>query len=119
MELDLLGLEFKYHPKQQSTSLTCASIGLELSHISSYDQYGRELAETISPCAPNDKLLGWPNWVQGVEYPSCTKCDATMRHLFQIDSEQNVAHMFGDAGRGHITQCPNHPNILAFSWACS
>lgn len=64
------------------------------------------------------KLGGWPGWVQGVEYPSCPACGATMRHLFQIDSDDPLPYMFGDSGCAHITQCPNHPQVLAFAWAC-
>jgi hypothetical protein len=26
--------------------------------------------------------------------------------------------MFGDSGIGHITQCPEHKEVLAFGWAC-
>ena len=65
-----------------------------------------------------EKLMGWPTWVQGVEYPDCPNCGETMRFLFQIDSEHNLPYMFGDAGCGHITFCANHPERMAFSWAC-
>ena len=66
-----------------------------------------------------EKLLGWPCWVQGVEYPNCRECGKRMEMLFQIDSEVNIPYMFGDAGCGHITQCPEHKTELAFRWACS
>jgi hypothetical protein len=65
-----------------------------------------------------DKLGGWPAWVQGAEYPSCPTCGTRMELVFQIDSENNIPHMFGDMGCGHITQCPEHPEVLAFGWAC-
>jgi uncharacterized protein YwqG len=65
-----------------------------------------------------EKLLGWPLWVQGIEYPVCRVCGTEMRMLFQIDSEQNLPYMFGDAGVGHVTQCPEHRTELAFGWAC-
>ena len=65
-----------------------------------------------------DKLSGWPAWVQGVEYPECPECGGAMTLLFQIDSEDNLPYMFGDAGCGHITYCPTHPRRLAFAWAC-
>lgn len=68
---------------------------------------------------PGEKLLGWPLWVQSVEYPACRTCGERMEVLFQVDSEQNLPYMFGDAGIGHVTQCPNHPGELAFGWACS
>ena len=65
-----------------------------------------------------DKLSGWPAWVQGVEYPQCPDCGAEMKMLFQIDSNDNLPYMFGDAGCGHITYCEKHPRVLAFGWAC-
>lgn len=68
--------------------------------------------------ANGDKLGGWPAWVQGVEYPSCPQCDARMELVLQIDSEDNLPYMFGDMGAGHLTCCPNHPDVLTFAWAC-
>lgn len=65
-----------------------------------------------------DKLGGWPAWVQGVEYPTCPKCSQTMRLVFQLDSDDNVPYMWGDVGCGHITQCPDHRDVLAYGWAC-
>ncbi len=66
-----------------------------------------------------DKLAGWPAWVQGVEYPECPKCKGRMRLVFQIDSNDNLPYDFGDVGTGHITQCEEHKDVLAFGWACS
>lgn len=65
-----------------------------------------------------DKLLGWPAWVQDVDYPRCRDCNQLMTLVFQIESEDNLPYMFGDAGRGHVCVCPEHPNRLAFGWAC-
>ena len=65
-----------------------------------------------------EKLMGWPAWVQAVEYPLCPDCGRRMEMLFQIDSEENLPYMFGDSGTGHITQCRVHRNRLAFGWAC-
>lgn len=65
-----------------------------------------------------DKLAGYPFWIQGVEYPACPVCGEQMRLLFQIDSEDNLPFMFGDLGCGHLTQCKNHKDQLAFGWAC-
>lgn len=67
---------------------------------------------------PGEKLLGWPLWVQGVEYPECRRCGARMALLFQMDSEHTLPWIFGDVGIGHVTQCPNHPQEVAFGWAC-
>lgn len=68
---------------------------------------------------PKDKLLGWPSWVQGVEYPDCPECGKSMKLIFQIDSNDNLPYMFGDVGCSHITQCEIHKNTLAIAWACS
>jgi len=68
---------------------------------------------------PKDKLLGWPYWVQGVEYPDCPECGNPMKLIFQIDSEVNLPYMFGDVGCSHITQCESHKDKLAIAWACS
>ncbi len=75
------------------------------------------LADTSTPAA-GEKLGGWPAWVQGVEYPDCRVCGAPMRHVFQIDSEQNLPWLLGDAGIGHVTRCREHPEVLTFGWAC-
>ncbi|HIP93716.1 MAG TPA: DUF1963 domain-containing protein [Leucothrix sp.] len=66
----------------------------------------------------NDKLLGWPCWSQDVEYPECPECGEPMNYIFQIDSEDNLDYMFGDAGCSHITQCKTHRDILTIAWAC-
>ena len=66
-----------------------------------------------------DKLMGWPAWVQGIEYPNCSECGAEMTLLFQIESDDHIPHSFGDLGCGHLTFCPKHPHILAFGWACT
>ena len=87
--------------------------GIELS-----DEEWEWLAEKDLPHAA-DKLSGWPHWIQGVEYPKCPECQAQMRLLFQIDSNDNLPYMFGDLGCGHITQCPIHKHQVAFGWACS
>lgn len=67
---------------------------------------------------PKDKLLGWPYWVQGVEYPECPECGKRMELIFQIDSEDNLPYMFGDVGCSHITQCKEHKDKMAIAWAC-
>jgi len=77
-----------------------------------------EYLDGIGSPAAGDKLGGWPHWIQGVEYPSCPECGATMQLVLQIDSECNLPYMFGDVGAGHLTQCPDHPDVLAFGWAC-
>jgi len=77
-----------------------------------------ETSETGIPIV-GDKLYGWPHWIQSVEYPFDRKTGSRMELLFQIDSNVNLAHMFGDVGIGHLTQSKDNPDELAFGWACS
>lgn len=80
---------------------------------------GEETAlEQLALPLSGDKLGGWPCWVQGIEYPACPKCQAAMRLVFQIDSNDHLPYMFGDVGCGHLTQCATHKDVLAFGWAC-
>jgi uncharacterized protein YwqG len=67
---------------------------------------------------PGDKLGGWPYWVQNPEYARCAECQKRMQLVLQIDSEDNIPYMFGDGGVGHLLQCPDHPHVLTWGWAC-
>jgi Domain of unknown function (DUF1963) len=73
--------------------------------------------EALRP-RPGDKLGGWPAWVQGPEYPACPQCQTRMVYLLQLESNGLCRHQFGDLGAGHLCQCPNHPEVVAFGWAC-
>lgn len=82
-----------------------------LSYLDEFDGKG---AEPLG----KDKLLGWPYWIQGVEYPECSICKQRMIYVFQIESEDHIPFMFGDSGNGHMSVCPKHPERAAFSWSC-
>lgn len=82
------------------------------------DQLSEALCDLEFP-AVKDKLLGWPSWVQSIEYPDCPDCGKRMKYIFQIESEDNLPYMFGDMGCSHITQCTNHKDKLTIAWACS
>lgn len=113
-EHEACGLSYKYDFKKELVDVRCEdpAIVLENANIK------LDVAEAISISAPGDKLGGWPYWVQSVEYPLCPQCQAQMHLLLQIDSEDNLPYMFGDAGCAHLTYCPNHPETFAFGWAC-
>lgn len=67
---------------------------------------------------PGDKLLGWPNWVQGEMYPACPVCGEDMFcNIFQVDSQDNLPFNFGDVGNGCIFVCAKHPDQVTFRWA--
>jgi hypothetical protein len=76
-----------------------------------------EIDDALRP-RPGDKLGGWPAWVQGPEYPKCPRCHARMLYLLQLESNGLCRHQFGDLGAGHLSQCPEHPEVVAFGWAC-
>jgi uncharacterized protein YwqG len=81
-----------------------------------------DLAEALSEAGlptSNDKLGGWPSWVQDVRYVECRKCHERMRYLFQVASEDHLDYMFGDAGTAWLCQCQTHPDEMAFYWDCS
>ena len=89
------------------------ALGVEIS-----DDEADEMLESDWPLG-DDKLSGWPDWIQSVEYPNCRTCKKQMRLVFQICSDTYLPHFFGDGGIGHLTQCPDHKTQLAFGWACS
>jgi uncharacterized protein YwqG len=113
-EHEELGLRYTYDFSANTVRLNCPEVGL----TTECGLDDEELAETISTAAYKDKLGGWPAWVQGVEYPSCPRCQRRMALLFQLDSNDHLPFMFGDMGTGHVTQCPEHRAIVAFGWAC-
>jgi len=92
--------------------------GVEIDN-SLYDRIFEEEKNRAWPSpAQGDKLSGWPFWCQGPEYPECPRCGKTMRLLFQLDSEDDLPYMWSDSGIGHITQCEDHKDVVAFGWAC-
>lgn len=107
-----LGLVCDYDFANKRASMSCKELGFALRDVD------LDVAESISFAEAGDKLGGWPHWVQGVEYPDCPRCSRRMELVLQLDSEDNLPYMFGDAGCGHITQCADHPDVLAFGWAC-
>ena len=108
-----LGLSYAFDFKAKTVRVRCEAAALEV--VSSEID---ELPEQIAQARDGDKLGGWPHWVQGVEYPSCPRCARRMVLLVQVDSEDHVPFMWGDAGCAHVTQCPEHKEIVAFAWAC-
>lgn len=117
-DFDDLGLHLDYDFAADTVTVRCPMADVTET-VSNTDDVDDELAKRIGACQAGDKLGGWPCWMQGAERPSCRTCGETMEVVFQVDSEQGVDFMFGDAGIGHVSQCPRHPNVVAFAWACS
>lgn len=112
-EHDEHGLKYTYDFNAGTLRLECPELAFDVTN-----RMNECPAERIATSEPGDKLAGWPAWVQGVEYPSCPRCGRRMTLLFQVDSEDNIPFMFGDVGCGHVTQCPEHKDVVAFGWAC-
>lgn len=117
---DELGLYYDYDFENETLSINCLALGVQIGPLPLHeaDDEDNDVAEAVGQCLEGDKLAGWPNWVQGSEYPVCPACGERMQLVFQIDSEDSIPFMFGDMGTGHITQCPMHKDQLAFGWAC-
>ena len=78
-------------------------------------------AELVALAGPRagDKLLGWPAWEQGAEWVACPVCSARCEPLFQLDAWRGrLVGSFAADGRGHVSSCLEHPEQLAFGWAC-
>lgn len=108
------GFKRTYDHEANTIRLECPEVDLDITESSDECQI-----EDIAAGAGKDKLAGWPYWVQGMGYPSCPKCKKRMILLFQLGSEDHIDFMFGDVGTGHITQCPEHKDVVAFGWAGS
>ena len=115
-----LGLVYHYQRRKNQVSVSCKAMGIELRDldIAAVSSPRGNVAETIAAAVHGDKLGGWPLWVQDVAYPACQECGRPMAYLLQLDSEDHIPHMFGSIGCGHIMQCPDHPHVLTFAWAC-
>lgn len=59
-----------------------------------------------------NKLGGYPNWPQGVNYPRCKVCSRRMNLIFQIEN----AHPSSRNGpaTAFLAGCPEHADELAF-----
>ena len=112
-EHDELGLKYTYDFDAGTLRLECPELNFDLT-----SPMNDCPAEDIANSQLGDNLAGWPAWIQNVEYPNCPQCGKRMVHVFQVDSEDNIPIIFGDAGCGHITQCPEHKEVVAFGWAC-
>ncbi|GAA4059993.1 hypothetical protein GCM10022389_00250 [Flavobacterium cheonanense] len=100
------------HPEEYSLRNVDATIDID-------DVYElmeeRDCGLTIS----QDKLFGWPYWIQSEEYPYDRKTETRMELLYQMGESEIIPYMFGDLGIGHLTQSPDNDEELAFGWACS
>lgn len=61
------------------------------------------------------RLGGFPDWIQGAQWPTCPACAQRMNLLLQLDSEPETGLMWGDSGRVFLFRCgtPTHPPEVA------
>jgi uncharacterized protein YwqG len=76
-EHDELGLKYTYNFDEGTLRLECPEL-----HFDITNRMNECPAEAIAASEIGDKLAGWPNWVQGVEYPRCPKCGKRMIQCF-------------------------------------
>lgn len=62
-------------------------------------------------CYRNDKLRGWPDWIQDSEYPECPECLERMTFLFQLLDGLHVELELA-TGRGYLFQCDKHRDVV-------
>lgn len=111
-EHDELGLLWNFSLPEDSLSLECKQLDLIINDVDI------EFAEKkLHKCRTGDKLLGWPNWIQGADYPKCPICNRMMSFIFQIASEENLNFMFGSSGTAYIFACDTHKSSFAFNWS--
>eukprot|EP01083_Nonionella_stella_P181602 651061_1 len=68
-----------------------------------------------------DKLFGYPAFINDMVYPVCceAECDERLRGMiFQTDA-QVLEFCWSDVGVGQILYCPNHPFTVGFTWQSS
>ncbi|MFN8611709.1 MAG: DUF1963 domain-containing protein [Vulcanimicrobiota bacterium] len=99
-----------------------------LEHFCLTDDGQREKAQAFLRNYSGDKLLGWPAWSQGPEYPQCPLCQSPMQMYWQVNNDGRPdgppgfsschGQIFAGDGNGHLFLCSSHPEQMTFSWAC-
>lgn len=83
--------------------------------MSAYEDAGNEIGCHMEP---STTLGGYPIWIQGEGTQVCPNCKGEVELAVQIDSEEAVNLMFGDAGCLYVFRCPEHKNEFAIEMQC-
>ncbi len=99
------------HPSLESMYLE----GRNMSATTSADS---EFEDAYSRSYPSgeDKLGGFPAWIQSPELPRCDLCRGSshFKFILQFNSGKEDEDLaFGDAGCAYLFQCVQHPEVLA------
>ena len=83
--------------------------------MSAYEDAGNEVGCMMEP---STTIGGYPIWIQGEGNQVCPECKGEVELSVQIDSEEAVELMFGDAGCLYVFKCPKHKNGFAMEMQC-
>ena len=83
--------------------------------MSAYEDAGNEIGCQMEP---STTIGGYPIWIQGESTHVCPECNEEAELAVQIDSEEAVNLMFGDAGCLYIFKCPKHDEGFSLSMQC-
>ncbi len=83
--------------------------------MSAYEDAGNSIGCQMEP---STTLGGYPIWIQGESEHTCPECEGKVELAVQIDSEEAVNLMFGDAGCLYVFKCPKHKNGFAIEMQC-
>ena len=111
-DLEELGLHLHLDDYNRLVWIECPELELASEQFPLGTQF-----EYLDGCNGGDKLAGWPLRIQEDEFPMCRRCRRSMQYVFQYTGDE-LPFMLGDSGIGHITQCPDHPEVVAFGWTC-
>lgn len=89
-------------------------IDLDISYESDLYQLMVSRNELITSNA--DKLMGWPYWLEKVDYVCDRVTGRRMDLLFQIATTHNISLEFGVLGVAHLNQSSDNENEMSFSW---
>ena len=92
----------------------CEAIDCE-DPMSAYEDAGNEAGVLMEP---STTIGGYPVWIQGESSQLCPKCGGDVELAVQIDSEDAVNLMFGDAGCLYVFKCPKHKDEYTMEMQC-
>ncbi len=95
-------------------SFVCEEIDPE-DPMSAYEEAGTEIGCLMEP---STTIGGYPIWIQGEGCQECPQCKEKGELAVQIDSEEAVNLMFGDAGCLYVFKCPKHEKGFALEMQC-
>ncbi|MBU1108231.1 MAG: DUF1963 domain-containing protein [Candidatus Riflebacteria bacterium] len=83
--------------------------------LGAYEDAGLEVGCEMEPFT---SIGGYPIWIQGEAERTCPICKKIMDFIGQIDSQQEVQLMWGDAGCVYLFQCHEHHDQFGMEMQC-